>query len=495
MAPEPAVTSLLRSSVEADPGRAALAFDRRRMGYGDLLTAADRLAGRLAGYADAGDRIAVVAPNAPALILAMHAVWRAGGVAVPLSTRLREYDLRRILSDAEPSAIVSFGAAGGYAFAELIAALAPSLASLRGYLIVDEMGDVLQDVTCAGRESTPLEPRIAAILYTSGTTGAPKGALVTHASLLASGRAMAGLLELGPGDASVIAVPISHAFGLGCLLATIASGGCAVLIESTFSLAPLKAAAERFDATVLHGSPALLATLLKSWPERVPDLRAGFVAGAPCPPEILERLDDAGVQILNLFGMTELGAVTACRPGDPPGIRHSTVGRALPEYELRVSGEGELQVRGPYVTPGYHGRPEMTAEAFQDGWFRTGDVASIDAGGHVSISGRAKEIVRVGGFNVFPAEVEGFLLTHPDVAQAVVVGVPHEPMGEVLEAFVVPRAGARLDRAALLRFARSRIAGYKLPYAIAVVAELPRLASGKPDRAALAGAGAQGWAA
>jgi HIP---CoA ligase len=204
---------------------------------------------------------------------------------------------------------------------------------------------------------------------------------------------------------------------------------------------------------------------------------------------VLERLDDAGAAILNVFGMTELGAVSGCRLDDPPELRYTTCGRALPGFELRLSAAGELQVRGPYVTPGYHAQPALTAAAFEEGWFRTGDVASIDDDGYLTLLGRAKEMVNVGGFNVFPAEVEGFLATHPDVAQAVVVGVADERMGEALHAFVLPRPGAELEPADLLRFARPRIAGYKLPYRIELVEKLPLLASGKPDRAALAASG------
>jgi acyl-CoA synthetase (AMP-forming)/AMP-acid ligase II len=200
---------------------------------------------------------------------------------------------------------------------------------------------------------------------------------------------------------------------------------------------------------------------------------------------VLERLDDAGPTILNLFGMTELGPAIACALDDPPERRHATVGRPLPGFEVRVAGE-ELQLRGPYVTPGYLNRPDETARAFDDGWFRTGDLGNVDEDGYVRIAGREKDVVNVGGFNVFPAEVEAFLLTHPDVAQAVVVGVPHSRMGEALAAFVVARRGAELQPSALIRFARPRIAGYKLPYAITVVDELPLLPSGKPDRAALA---------
>jgi len=190
--------------------------------------------------------------------------------------------------------------------------------------------------------------------------------------------------------------------------------------------------------------------------------------------------------------MTEIAAASCCRPDDPPPVRYSTAGRSLPGFDWHVepthiAGDvgGELWVRGPWVTPGYFRRPKETAEAFVDGWFRTGDIGTIDDDGYLRITGRLKEVVHVAGFSVFPGELEGFLLTHPGVAQAAVVGAPHEQVGEVLQAFVVPRSGAALTPTALLQFARGKIADYKLPYGIRVVSELPLLASGKPDRIAL----------
>jgi len=206
----------------------------------------------------------------------------------------------------------------------------------------------------------------------------------------------------------------------------------------------------------------------------------------------VERLDGAGMRILNLYGMTEIAAAACCRADDPPAVRYTTAGRPLPGFEWRVepsavSGDigGELCVRGPWVTPGYFRRPEETAEAFVEGWYRTGDLGELDEQGHVRITGRLKDVVHIAGFSVFPAEVEGFLLTHPDVAQAAVVGAPHEQVGEVLQAFVVARTGADVTPTSLLQFARNKIADYKLPYGIRVVPELPLLASGKPDRVAL----------
>jgi acyl-CoA synthetase (AMP-forming)/AMP-acid ligase II len=265
----------------------------------------------------------------------------------------------------------------------------------------------------------------------------------------------------------------------------IASGGEGILVDSTFSPAPLLRALEARSAGVLHGSPTLFRTLLKARPEGVPGIRTGLVAGAPSPPDLLERLDQRGMRILNCYGLSETGAVTCVLPDDPPALRFTTCGKAVPSYELQVA-DGELEVRGPHLTPGYYRRPDETTQAFHDGWFRTGDLAEID-GGYLRIVGRAKEIVHVGGFNVVPAEVEAVLIAHPDVTNAAVIGVPDERMGEALKAFVAVRADAELTAAELIAFARSRIAGYKVPYAIELLPELPLLPSGKPDRKALAG--------
>jgi HIP---CoA ligase len=214
---------------------------------------------------------------------------------------------------------------------------------------------------------------------------------------------------------------------------------------------------------------------------------------------VLQALDQRGASVLNVYGMTEIGAASSCRVDDPPSTRYQTVGRALPGYELRVAqaeepsavsvvegGEpGEIQVRSSYLPAGYHRRAWGETELAEGGWFRTGDLGALDDAGNLTISGRAKELVYVGGFNVFPAEVESFLLTHPAIAQAAVIGVPHPVLGEAVQAFVVAAAGTALEPRDVIRFARSGIAGYKVPYEVQVLRELPLLPSGKPDRRAL----------
>ena len=478
---------LLRSRVRRHPAHPALVWGDRELTYRDLDTAIDHLANALSRETTAGQRVGVLAANTPAFVLGLFAAWRLGAVALPLNARWREYELRRILQDAEPSALVAVDRHGGYSFADLLPVLLPELPSLRRCLFVDALGEVQREIRGLG-SVTPeaLDAEIGLLLYTSGTTGTPKGALVKSITPADGAEAVNRLLGATSEDVCILIVPVSHAFGLMLLVAALTAGARAVLVDSTFSLLPLVETVRRHHGTVLHGSPAVFTSILKAGFPPLASLRTGLVAGAACPPQVLEQLDRSGLRILNLYGMTELGAVTCCRPNDSPELRYTTVGRPLPGYAVRIAGgeNGEVQVGGPYVTPGYYRQPEQTAAAL-DHWFRTGDIGSLDKDGNLSLSGRAKEVIHVAGLNVFPAEVEAFLLTHPDVLQAAVVGVPHPTLGEAVVAFVVPQPDSGLTPSALLQFARARIAGYKLPYRIHLRPELPLLSSGKPDRAAL----------
>ncbi len=477
--------ALLSSALAAKPDHAALAYGETTLTFRELSGAADRLADAV--QARPGERVAIVAPNAPALVIGLFAAWRMDAVAVPLSARLRRFELERAFGDAAPAAVVSVAADRGYPLAKVIAALAQRSSTLRSRIVVDELGEVVQASRVQPRtRGTPTEAGTAAILYTSGTTGEPKGALIPRPLADAMAYNLAEVLGENAGAPYGLPVPASHAFGLGCLLCGVVAGATAILVEPTTSLDPLVSALRRHAALVLHGSPALFGRVQRLRAEL--PVRGGFVAGSWCPPGVLETLDGRGIRVLNLYGMTEIGAATSCRRGDPPQTRYRTVGRALPGYEVRVAG-AEIQVRSSYLPTGYHGRPWNSETLADDSWFRTGDLGELDDAGNLIISGRAKEVIHVGGFNVFPGEVESFLLTHPEIAQAAVIGVPHRVMGEALQAFVVPAPGGTLDPRDVTRFARGGIAGYKVPYSVQIVDELPLLPSGKPDRRALAKAG------
>ncbi len=490
---QPDLASLLSDTAREGPDRLALAHGEATLTYAQLSAAADRLSSALA--VRPGDAVAVVAPNVPALAVGLFAVWRAGAVAVPLSARLRHFELERAFADAQPVAAVTVTAHAGFGLAEEVSALGEQVASMRACVLVDELGGVLEQSRTGGRAVAPALPEdLAAIMYTSGTTGEPKGALLPHALAGAMARNVAELLGQDASAPYGLVVPASHMFGLGCLLYGVFAGGTAVLVDATASLEPLVAALRDHDARILHGSPALFGRLLQAGADV--QLRGGFTAGSSCPADVLQAFDERGARLLNLYGMTEIGAASSCRLQDPPEVRYQTVGRALAGYELRIADEGnpaapgEVQVRSGHLPSGYHGRSWGEDDLTADGWFRTGDLGWLDDAGNLTIAGRAKEVVHVGGFNVFPAEVESFLLTHPAIAQAAVIGVPHRALGEALEAFVVVDPGATLQPRELIAFARAGIAGYKVPYAVRMLEDLPMLSSGKPDRRALATLGA-----
>jgi long-chain acyl-CoA synthetase len=437
-----------------------------------------------------GQRVAVIAPNVPALVIGMFAVWRAGGVAVPLNSRLRHYELERVIADAEPWAAISLASHAGFPIAEVILELAPSAPTLDLCVVVDKLGNVIQESQIrASVESEPLDDEASTILYTSGTTGEPKGAIERHSMGLSVARSFVEVLGPHAEEPCGYAVPVSQSFGLHCLLATLSAGALAVLVDATGALEPLLSAIHRHDVGVLHGSPALFAQLLEASGD-LPTWHSGFIAGSSCPAELVASLDRRGIRMLGQYGLTEAGSITACRLHDPTETRHRTVGRALEGYEVRAvavpdAQDDEIQVRSPYIWPNLLRRPWTEEEVTADGWLRTGDLGSVDDG-NVVIAGRAKHVVQTAGFTVHPAEVEGFLQTYPAVSAAVVVGIPHAGLGEALAAFVVPTPGTSFDRRAFMGFCRAGIAGYKVPNKVYVMSELPLLASGKPDRGALA---------
>jgi malonyl-CoA/methylmalonyl-CoA synthetase len=457
-----------------DPARPALwASGPGWATRGALEEASARVAGRLrrAGLA-AGDRVLVSAATSMDLVVAYLGALRLGLVVVPVNTAYREREVAQIVGDARPKAAVVDDPERGR-WARRAAA-----------------GDLLvagPEVDLPGGDPPPLDtagPGDPALLcYTSGTTGAPKGAVLAHGNLLASAEALRLAWRWGQDDRLVLALPLFHVHGLGVgLHGTLLAGASAVLLPR-FEVDAVLDAARDHRATLFFGVPTMYARLAASpRAAELGRLRLCVSGSAPLPPTVFERLATrAGQRVLERYGMTET-VMNVSNPYDGER-RPGTVGLPLPGVELRLAGgdQGEVLVRGPNVFSGYWGNPAATAAAFDtDGWFRTGDLGSFDEQGYLRIEGRGKELIITGGYNVHPREVEELLLEHPGVAEAAVVGTPSEEWGEQVTAFVVPADPAvPPDHDELLAFAAERLAGFKRPRVVHYLEALPRNALGK----------------
>jgi malonyl-CoA/methylmalonyl-CoA synthetase len=472
----------------ADPSAPAVfAHGQGWVTAGELEAATRRMAGRLqAAGLDPGDRMLFSAASSLELVVAHIAALRSGIVVVPANIAYGERELGHIVSDARPKAALLDEPER----ARWVRRAAPETTVVGPAVELPERQPAALDVAAG---SAP-----ALIGYTSGTTGAPKGAVLSHANLLAGTEAVRLAWRWVGSDRLVLALPLFHVHGLCVgLHGTLLAGASAVLLPRFDVDAVLDAAAEH-RATLFFGVPTMYHRLARS-------ARAGelgglrlCVSGSAALPADLHRslADRAGQRVLERYGMTET-LMNVSNPYDGER-RPGSVGVPLPGVELRLSKEGderdpserdegaegeepeegEILVRGPNVFGGYWERPEATAESFADGWFRTGDLGRRDGDGYVWILGRSKELIITGGLNVYPREVEDVLLTHPALAEVAVVGTPSEEWGEVVTAFVVAD-GPKTTADAVQEFAAERLAPFKRPRIVHFVDALPRNALGK----------------
>jgi fatty-acyl-CoA synthase len=432
-----------------------------------------------------GDRVAVVAGARPEVFELLFACVGAGAALVPLDRRLADAELAERIADSEPALVVADDEQAGR-----VAALAPVLRLGRPY-------EDLLARTHGAAASPPVDDRPALILYTSGTTGRPKGAVLPWRQLAFNARATRWRLGLGPDDRALACLPLCHTGGLNCLATPVLwAGGEVVLMERFDPEAALDALA-RHRVTATIAVPAMLQMLLDAGPgaglarRRLPHLRHVLCGGAPLPDAARAAWRAAGHPLAHGYGLTEVGP-NCFTFGD------ADVGRPMPGTEARVGGPdgaalepgdvGELSLRGPHVAAGYWRRPDETAAAFAGGWFRTGDLVRRDHAGRFAVVGRRKEMFISGGENVYPAEVERVLARHPAVAEVAVIGVPDRRWGEVGLAAVVARPGRAVDVGALRAWARAALAGFKIPRHWRVVQALPRGATFKVAKHEIAAA-------
>ena len=454
------------------PGRdVVLRLGGRNVTRDELRTEAEQVAGGLRGLGIAtGDRVALYAANSLEWIAAYLGVQRAGGCVVLMNPDYHSAEAQHILGDSEPALVI---------------------ADQQRAQIVTELGLRTVPVEDLPHGPVPAMPPIdsqstAAILYTSGTTGRPKGAVIDHGNFLAQGRGALEVWRWTSRDVLVHALPLFHLHGLGMgLHGTLLSGGSAVLVPFT----PEKVMHElTHGGTMFFGVPSMYQRLcdwLEQHPTDLSHVRVFVCGSAPLPPALFERCTRLlGQAPVERYGITE-GGIVVTNPYDGPR-QPGRVGHPFPGVEVRLGELDEVLLKGGQVFTGYWRNPQATAEAFTaDGFFRTGDVGEIGDDGTLAIRGRIKELIITGGFNVYPREVELVLETHPAVQEVAVAGVPSDRWGEEVTAFVVPSGQGDLVESEIIAFANERLASYKCPKRVVAVDKLPRNAMGKVQRSVL----------
>ena len=468
-------------------GEPALEFKGQRFTFAELDTRANRLASLLTarGFC-AGDRLAVYLENRVEFIDLFLACTRLGVILVPINILYRDREASHIVSDAEPKAIVASGPVpGGFGHwdvDELTRAAAERAAA---------PGEALIAKLARGGESTDATP--AAIVYTSGTTGTAKGAVLTHGNFAANASALLEAWKITSADRFLLPLPLFHVHGLGNGLCCWLASGCRMRLLEKFDAATAVGEFDSFEPTLFFGVPTVYIRLLGLSDEaaaRIGRRMRLFVSGsAPLAAHVFEEFEKKyGHAILERYGMTET-FMNISNPYDGER-RPGTVGAPLPGVNVRIVSstgedvspgeEGQLLVRGPNVFAGYWRRPDATAEAIKNGWFSTGDIGRLSDDGYITLCGRMGDVIISGGFNIYPREIEEALLGHPGIREAAVVGAPDAVRGEVPVAYLV--ADENVDDDAVRERLRRELASFKLPRAFVRMQALPRTALGKVQR-------------
>ncbi|MGH2728788.1 MAG: long-chain-fatty-acid--CoA ligase [Actinomycetota bacterium] len=506
------LSSLVRETAARLGDKPAFLFQDQAITYADLDREIDRAAAGFAALGiKPGDRVGVLVHNIPHFVYAYQGLARAGAVTIPLNTMYTADEVSYILADADARAVVVSAP-----FAGTVDGLRDTLHMLEHIIVAGGAAPIgamtwEQMVGRAVGDPPTLDPGpddLAVLAYTSGTTGRPKGAMLTHENLLANLDQMSKVPVLAEteDDVVLLALPLFHIYALNVILGlTMRAGATAVLMERFDAVGSLENV-ERHGVTVLFGAPPMFIAWLNTPGVERYDLskvRLAVSGAAPLPAAVLEDFRrKLGITIWEGYGLTETApGVTSNAMGEE--AKPGSIGRSLPGIEVRIidaSGDdveegdpGEIIVRGPNVFRGYWRQEEATADVLADGWMHTGDVGYADADGYIFLVDRVKDLIIVSGFNVYPREVEDAIFRHPKVAEAAVVGIPHPYTGEAVKAFVVLKPGESATEEEILEFCKRSLARFKCPQVVEFVKELPHLPTGKvlrrllrdePDRGA-----------
>ncbi|MFZ2173330.1 MAG: FadD3 family acyl-CoA ligase [Rhodococcus sp. (in: high G+C Gram-positive bacteria)] len=440
-----------------------------RITFTELADRVRRAAGAFASAGvDKGDRVAIWAPNSAQWIIAAFGLLTAGGVLVPVNTRYKADEANDIIRRSGAKMVLVQKGFLGLDFT------AP-----HDVPVIDLKSEFLS--SGAPFECAVNGEDIADIMYTSGTTGRPKGVMMNHRQTLRMFAEWCDLADLREGDRYLIVNPFFHMFGYKAGLIASMIRGATVLPVPVLDVDEVLALVEREKVTMLPGPPTLYQSLLSAQGRHdLSSLRAAVTGSADIPVELIRRVRSELPfhTIMTGYGLSEGGTATASRPGDTFEQIATTVGTPCDGIEVRIADDGEVLIRGYNVMQGYLDDPVATAETIDpDGWLHTGDLGNLDGGGRLRIVGRKKDMFIVGGFNAYPAEIEGFFLEHPAVGQVSVIGIPDERLGQVGKAFVVPKGPVTEED--LIAWARKRMAGFKVPRVVELLDALPLNATGK----------------
>ncbi|MDZ7675503.1 MAG: FadD3 family acyl-CoA ligase [Acidimicrobiales bacterium] len=503
------IPALTATAADAFGDRLAVVDGDRRLTYAELADAArDFGASLVEAGIESGDVVGIWAPNSAEWIVAVLGLFQAGAVLVPVNTRFKGAEATDLLGRSRAKALVTVT---DFLDTDYVAVLAEAGMPEGLDTIVVASGHTPEGAEswdAFGARATDdaraeVDRRSAAvaaddpadILFTSGTTGRPKGVVQTHERTLLVARDWVAMTGLTAGDRYLMVNPYFHMFGLKAGILASMVAGATMLPEAAFDVDRALERVERDRVSVFPGAPTIYQSILDH-PDRekhdLSSLRVAVTGAADIPVELIRRVQDElpFSVVVTGYGLTEGGTAAATAPDDDATVTATTVGRPRPTFELRIvdgagddvaTGEtGEILLRGGSIMSHYLDDPEATAEVLSDdGWLRTGDLGAIDADGNLKIVGRSKDMYIVGGFNAYPAEIENLLLGHPDIGQVAVIGIPDERLGEVGMAFVVPAPGTEPTEAGIIEWSRETMANYKAPRRVAFVDELPVNATGK----------------
>ena len=482
------LATLITDSAARDADRTAIRLDDLAVSYQQVDEGSARVAAMLrAKGVEPGDRVGIMLPNVPYFALAYYGVLRAGGVVVPMNVLLKGREVTFYLEDPEAKVCLAW-----HDFAEAAETGAKAAGSELVVVKPGEFEKLLAEHDPDAEVVERDEGDTAVILYTSGTTGKPKGAELTHSNLLRNTEVIQGLASITADDVVLGALPLFHSFGQTCGLNAAMGAGATLSMIPRFDPGKALEIIQRDKVTLFEGVPTMYTAMLNH-PERdafdLGSLRLCISGGAAMPVEIMRGFEEAfGCKVLEGYGLSETSPVASFNHPDrerKPG----TIGTPVEGVEMKVVDEqgadvaqgevGEIVIRGHNVMKGYWKRPEATAEAIKDGWFHTGDMGTIDEDGYFTIVDRKKEMIIRGGYNVYPREVEEVLYEHPKIREAAVVGIPHDEWGEEIGAAIVLHEGEELAAEEASEYVKERIAAYKYPRVVWFVDDLPKGPTGK----------------